>query len=76
MQHKSNKWYADWRDEHGRRHRKAFATRRAALQHQTKMQRQAAAKKAPAYAAAPPPSSRPTLKRGHAAAIRPGSRAS
>ncbi len=46
MQKKYGKFYADWRDEHGRRQRKSFPTKKRALQHQNKMQRQASAKKA------------------------------
>ena len=34
MLQKYGKWFADWRDAEGRRHRKAFPTRRAAERHQ------------------------------------------
>jgi len=46
MQKKYDKFYADWRDEHGRRHRKAFPTKARALKHQRSMQHQTTAKKA------------------------------
>jgi hypothetical protein len=46
MQKKLGKWYADWRDEKGRRHRKAFPSRGGALRHQHKMAKDARAKKA------------------------------
>lgn len=37
MQHKYGKFYADWRDSTGRRHRAAFATKAEAIKHQTGM---------------------------------------
>lgn len=46
MQHKYGKWYADWDDEHGKRHRKALPTKKAARQFQAKMRNEVAAKKA------------------------------
>lgn len=54
MQKKSGKWFADWRDATGVRHRKAFATRKAALKHQTRQANAAHEKKA--HASAPSPS--------------------
>jgi hypothetical protein len=46
MRRKAGKWYADWRDEHGRRHMKAFPTKKQALAHANKQRRIAATKKA------------------------------
>jgi len=46
MQKRFGKFLADWRNEKGRRLRKAFPTKKAALAHASKMQRQTAAKKA------------------------------
>lgn len=40
---KANRWYADWRDENGKRKRKAFTVRREAVQHEKKQAEQAAA---------------------------------
>jgi hypothetical protein len=40
------KYLADWRDSKGKRLRKAFPTKAAALRHQVRMQKQATAKKA------------------------------
>lgn len=40
---KANRWYADWRDQDGKRKRKAFTVRRDAEQHETKQSEQAAA---------------------------------
>ncbi|MBI1750165.1 MAG: hypothetical protein HY234_15650 [Acidobacteria bacterium] len=48
MLKKHGKYFADWRDERGRRHRKSFATAHEAKKYQTKQQSTAAAKKAPA----------------------------
>lgn len=53
MQKKGNLWMADWRDQHGRRYRQGFKTKRAAQHHTAKMLKLAAAKKAPASAASP-----------------------
>ncbi len=50
MKKKGNLWLADWRDQHGQRHRKGFPTQAGALAHQTKMQKEAARKKAQASA--------------------------
>jgi hypothetical protein len=51
MRNKYGKFYADWRDEHGRRHMKACKTKRAALRLQQKQKNAAHAKKAQAQAA-------------------------
>lgn len=45
MRKKYGKHYADWRDEHGVRHMKAFDTKRAAVQFQTKQRNLTQAKK-------------------------------
>jgi len=45
MRHKSGKWYADWRDEHGTRHMKAFSTAAAAKLFTARMRKKIAAKK-------------------------------
>jgi len=50
MLKKYGRFYADWEDETGRRLRKSFPTKRAALNHQTIQRANAAAKKAPASA--------------------------
>jgi hypothetical protein len=50
MRTKFGSYYADWRDERGRRHMKAFKSKRAAAKYTAKMQAQAAAKKARASA--------------------------
>ncbi len=42
MQKKYGKFYADWRDPLGARHRKTFTTKKAALAHQQRMQKAAA----------------------------------
>lgn len=44
MYHKSNRWYADWRDRHGNRKRKAFTTARAAAKFESSAQRAAHAR--------------------------------
>jgi hypothetical protein len=62
MMHKAGRWYADWRDGNdrtGKRHRKGFTSRKAALRFQSKM-RNAEAKKAP-----PRPTPRPSKSRQH-----------
>ncbi len=46
MRKKAGKYYADWRDEHGRRHMKACASKEAAIRLSRKMRREVAAKKA------------------------------
>ncbi len=46
MKHKYGKWFADWRDEHGKRHAKAFRTKSKARAYSKRMQREAQAKKA------------------------------
>lgn len=38
MQKKCGKWLADWRDEKGRRHRKAFKTAAHAAAHASRME--------------------------------------
>lgn len=50
MLKKSGKFYADWRDAAGTRHRKAFTTLKAASRHQARMQKDTASKKAKAHA--------------------------
>ena len=47
MLHKYGKWYADWRDESGKRKRKAFRTKNAAKRHEERMRAQAITKKEP-----------------------------
>ncbi len=42
MLKKAGRFYADWRDPEGRRKRKAFDTKRAAVAHQTRMQKASA----------------------------------
>lgn len=46
MLHKYGKWYADWDDEEGKRHRKAFPSKARALKFQAKMRNAVALKKA------------------------------
>jgi hypothetical protein len=46
MQKKSGKWLADWRDEHGKRHRKAFKTKAHAAAFQKKQLAAVSSKKA------------------------------
>lgn len=67
MLKKYGKFYADWDDEHGKRHRKALPSRRAALKFQTKMRNAVAAKKAPLTRSSRP-SSKPGRKHGRTAA--------
>jgi hypothetical protein len=50
MQRKYGKWYADWDDANGKRHRKAFDTKKQALRYQTRMRSDVTAKKARASA--------------------------
>ena len=50
MRTKAGKWYADWRDEHGKRHMKACASKKAAQRMSEKKRREAAAKKTRASA--------------------------
>jgi hypothetical protein len=51
MLKKHGKYFADWRDASGKRHRKAFPSKRAALSYQSREANKAqAAKKAPAPA--------------------------
>jgi len=50
MLKKYGRYYADWEDAHGARHRKSFATKKSALKFQTRMRHEEAAKKAPASA--------------------------
>jgi hypothetical protein len=42
MLNKYGKWFADWRDETGRRKRKAFPTKRQAAHYAEKMRKQKA----------------------------------
>ncbi len=56
-------FYADWRDEHRRRHRKTFPTKKAAVRYQRRMQLAARSKK-------------PQASRASARSRRPGSKAS
>ncbi len=61
MQKRCGKFMADWRDEHGRRHRKAFTTKKAAARYQARMQNASRTKKArpsPRRAGSPPLSKR------------------
>ncbi|MGH9775297.1 MAG: hypothetical protein ACRD50_10165 [Candidatus Acidiferrales bacterium] len=46
MMKKYGKFYADWTDDKGRRHRKALPTKRAALDYQRRRRLETAAKKA------------------------------
>ena len=48
MVKKYGKFYADWKDPAGHRHRRAFPTKKKALRFQSKMRAETAAKKAPA----------------------------
>lgn len=45
MQKKSGKFYADWRDHAGVRHRKAFPTKKEAAAYQSTMREAKAARK-------------------------------
>lgn len=45
---KSGKWYADWRDATGKRHRKGFRSKDSAIRYQNAQSRDAQSKKAPA----------------------------
>jgi hypothetical protein len=51
MLKKYGRYYADWDDAQGQRHRKSFPTRKAALKFQTKQRHLTATKKARASAA-------------------------
>jgi hypothetical protein len=46
MRNKYGSFYADWRDQHGQRHMKAFPTKKAALRYQAQQRALAQAKKA------------------------------
>jgi len=48
MRTKFGSFYADWRDQHGRRHMKAFPTKKQARAYAAKQRKLVAAKKAPA----------------------------
>ena len=50
MEKKYGKFYADWRDEHGKRHRRAFKTAAEARAYQTAQLKRRDRKKAPASA--------------------------
>jgi hypothetical protein len=52
MLKKHGKFLADWRNEFGKRLRKAFPTKKGAAAHQVKMRALAQSKKAPVRAAA------------------------
>jgi hypothetical protein len=67
MLKKYGKFYADWDDEHGKRHRKAFRAKKAALQFQAKRRNEVAAKKARPTRVSRP-SSKPGRKHGRAPA--------
>jgi len=45
MLHKSGKWFADWRDAQGRRRRKAFDSKPAALRYQARQRAEVLTKK-------------------------------
>lgn len=62
MMKKHGKYFADWRDERGRRHRKAFPTAKRAHTYQHAQQLAASRKKAHRSEAAQRQSSRPTRK--------------
>jgi integrase len=47
VRQKSGKWLADWRDERGRRHRKAFLSKSQANRYQQRKRMEAEAKKTP-----------------------------
>ena len=55
MREKFGSHYADWRDEHGRRHMKAFPTKAAAQRHTRKMRRAIAKKASHAAKSGPSP---------------------
>jgi len=76
-----NLWMADWRDERGRRHRKGFKTKQAALRHAQKMRAAAAAKKVRPSAVSKTsrrrgPRRKPAAVKGPAAASPPNSQKS
>ncbi len=70
MRKKYGRFYADWRDQHGKRKMKSFPTKNGALRHQNKMRAAAAAKKARASAASPK-SAKPGPRHNHAAGKAP-----
>jgi hypothetical protein len=76
---KANRWYADWRDENGKRRRKAFTVKRDAEQHQTKQSERATAlrtlKAEGLLPAALTVSTKPTKRKPAAKATTPRARA-
>jgi hypothetical protein len=50
VKQKSGKWLADWRDERGRRHRKAFRSKGQAARYQQRKRMEAESKKVRASA--------------------------
>jgi hypothetical protein len=70
MRKKYGKYYADWRDQHGKRHMKAFPTAKAAKRYAEKQRKDTAAKKHRAERPSRKSSTRgrkATRKRTHAA---------
>jgi hypothetical protein len=67
MIRKHGKWFADWKDENGKRKRKALKTKHAALTYQTQQRNKAAAKKDPPTERPSRPSSKPGRKTGRSA---------
>jgi hypothetical protein len=63
MLKKYGRFFADWRDHTGKRHRKSFDTRKQAQKHQDRMQAEALAKKASTPARPSGRSLRPTARR-------------
>ena len=67
MRKRYGKYFADWRDERGKRHMKAFPTAKAARAYTQRMRRETAKK---AHHAAPPATSRARgSRRGRTKAI-------
>lgn len=59
MKQKGNLWFADWRDEHGKRHRKGFANKSTAQRFQNRMRETVEHAKKERARATPKDSSRP-----------------
>jgi hypothetical protein len=74
MLRKNGRWYADWRDENGKRHRKSFATRQAAKAHAKAMRKAVQQKKAQRRAAGSHRSSRQSASSTKARPARPHAR--